>query len=79
MGTVFITGYLSEKLMVEDHYEYYVKIMKRAGLEDEILSPNESYEGEPVKGKIVREASNTTPADVNFQTVNPLKGESRDD
>ncbi|HSQ86293.1 MAG TPA: cytochrome b/b6 domain-containing protein, partial [Desulfobacterales bacterium] len=39
MGTVFITGYLSEKLMVEDHYEYYVKIMKRAGLEDEILPP----------------------------------------
>jgi formate dehydrogenase subunit gamma len=79
MGTVFITGYLSEKLMVEDHYEYYVKIMKRAGLEDEILPPNESYEREPVEGKIVREASYTTSADVNFQAVNPQKGESRND
>lgn len=79
MGTVFITGYLSEKLMVEDHYEYYVKIMKRAGLEDEILPPNESYERESAEGKIVREASYMAPADVNFQTVNPLKGESRND
>ena len=79
MGTVFITGYLSEKLMVEDHYEYYVKIMKRAGLEDEILPPSESYEREPVKGEKVREASYTTSADANFQTVIPLKGESRND
>ena len=79
MGTVFITGYLSEKLMVEDHYEYYVKIMKKAGLEDEILPPSESYEREPAERKNVREASYTTSADVNFQTVNPLKGESRND
>jgi formate dehydrogenase subunit gamma len=39
MGTVFITGYLSEDLMVEDHYEYYVKVMKEAGLESQILPP----------------------------------------
>ena len=57
MGTVFITGYLSEKLMVEDHYEYYVNIMKRAGLEDEILPPSESYDREPVKGGKVLEES----------------------
>ena len=55
MGTVFITGYLSEKLMVEDHYEYYEKIMKKAGLEHEILPPSESYDREPVKGGKVLE------------------------
>jgi formate dehydrogenase subunit gamma len=79
MGTVFITGYLSEKLMVEDHYEYYVKIMKKAGLEHEILAPNESYEGESAKGINAREESYTTSADVNFQTVSPQKGESLND
>lgn len=79
MGTVFITGYLSEKLMVEDHYEYYVKIMKKAGLEHEILPPNDSYEGEPAKGKMVREESDTISADEIFQTMNPRKGESRND
>jgi formate dehydrogenase subunit gamma len=48
MGTVFMTGYLSEKLMVEDHYEHYVKIMEQAGLENEILPP-QNYSGrEPV-------------------------------
>jgi len=79
MGTVFITGYLSEKLMVEDHYEYYVKIMKQAGLEHEILPPNDSYAGEPGKGKKIREASDTTSADENFQTMNQRKGEGRND
>ena len=79
MGTVFITGYLSEKLMVEDHYEYYVKMMKKAGLEHEILPPSESYGGEPAEGKNVREESDTTSADVNFQTVSPQKGEGRND
>jgi hypothetical protein len=42
MGTVFITGYLPEHLMVEEHYEYYQKVMKAAGLEDEILPPDAS-------------------------------------
>ena len=42
MGTVFLTGYLTEELMVEDHYEYYVEVMKEAGLEDEILPPHDS-------------------------------------
>ncbi len=40
MGKVFITGYLSEELMVEEHYEHYVKVMKEAGLEKEILPPH---------------------------------------
>ena len=79
MGTVFITGYLSEKLMVEDHYEYYVKIMKKAGLEHEILPPNDSYMGASANGKTVREESDTASADVNFQAVNPRKGETRND
>ena len=39
MGTVFLTGYLSEELMVEEHYEYYVEVMKKEGYEDEILPP----------------------------------------
>ena len=39
MGTAFITGYLPEELMVEDHYQHYVEVMKRSGLEKEILPP----------------------------------------
>ena len=40
MGTVFLTGYLSEELMAEEHYHYYVKVMKKEGLEDEIQPPH---------------------------------------
>ncbi len=40
MGTVFLTGYLSEELMVEEHYQYYVEVMKKNGLEHEILPPH---------------------------------------
>jgi len=37
-------------LMVEEHYQYYVEAMKKAGLEHEILPPHgahghESHEG----------------------------------
>lgn len=46
MGTVFITGYLSEELMVEEHYEYYVKVMTEEGLEHEILPPHGGQEDE---------------------------------
>ena len=42
MGTVFLTGYLPEHLMVEEHYDYYQKVMNAAGLEDEILAPDGS-------------------------------------
>jgi hypothetical protein len=28
--------------MVEEHYDYYQKVMKAAGLEDEILAPDGS-------------------------------------
>lgn len=40
MGMVFLTGYLPEELMIEEHYEYYVKTMKEMGLEHEILPPH---------------------------------------
>ncbi len=40
MGTAFLTGYLSEELMIEEHYEYYVEVMKREGFEHEILPPH---------------------------------------
>ena len=49
MGTVFLTGYLPEHLMVEEHYEYYRKVMKAAGLEDEMLAPDGSPGKEPAK------------------------------
>jgi len=49
MGTVFLTGYLPEHLMVEEHYEYYRKVMKAAGLEDEMLAPDGSPGKEPEK------------------------------
>ncbi len=40
MGTVFLTGYLSEEQMAEEHYDYYVKVMKKEGLAHEILPPH---------------------------------------
>jgi len=42
MGTVFLTGYLSEEQMVEEHYQHYKEVMKAAGLEDQILLPDGS-------------------------------------
>jgi len=50
MGTVFLTGYLSEELMVEEHYEYYVEVMKAAGLEHEILPPHDAHAYQSVEG-----------------------------
>jgi len=49
MGTVFLTGYLPEHLMVEEHYDYYQKVMKAAGLEDEMLAPDGSPGKKPEK------------------------------
>jgi cytochrome b subunit of formate dehydrogenase len=49
MGTVFLTGYLPEHLMVEEHYEHYQKVMKAAGLEDEMLAPDGSPAGASTK------------------------------
>ena len=40
IGMVFLTGQLLEPLMVEEHYEYYVEVMKREGFENEILPPH---------------------------------------
>jgi hypothetical protein len=48
MGKVFLTGYLPEKLMVEEHYEYYVEVMKKAGLEHEILPQHSTHTHETV-------------------------------
>ncbi len=50
MGTVFLTGYLSEELMVEEHYQYYVEVMKKAGLESEILPPHGGDAHEQTEG-----------------------------
>ena len=50
MGTVFITGYLPEELMVEEHYQYYKEVMKEAGLEHEILPPHGPHAHEHVEG-----------------------------
>jgi len=47
MSTSYITGYLPEHLMVEDYYEHYVEVMKKAGLEDEILPPEGTGDPEP--------------------------------
>jgi cytochrome b subunit of formate dehydrogenase len=51
MGTVFLTGYLSEELMVEEHYQYYVEVMKKNGLEHEILPPHGGHREEPHEEK----------------------------
>ncbi|MBI5056232.1 MAG: hypothetical protein HZB61_06445 [Nitrospirae bacterium] len=50
MGTVFLTGYMSEELMAEEHYEHYVKVMKEAGLEHEILPPHGGHTHESTEG-----------------------------
>jgi len=52
MGTVFLTGYLPEELMVEEHYEYYKEIMKKEGLEHEILPPHGSPMPESMKERM---------------------------
>jgi len=74
MGTVFITGYLSEKLMVEDHYEYYVKVMRQAGLEHEILPPYDSFEPEPVQQSQILAKSDSTSTDKSSQTYESNEG-----
>jgi formate dehydrogenase subunit gamma len=74
MGTVFMTGYLSEKLMVEDHYEYYVKVMKQAGLEHEILPPHGSSGREPAQENKGHEGSETTPKGDNSRAYESMGG-----
>jgi cytochrome b subunit of formate dehydrogenase len=36
MSSTFITGYMSEELMIEEHYLQYVSMMNKAGMEDRI-------------------------------------------
>ncbi len=57
MGTVFLTGYLSEEQMVEDHYQHYTEVMTAAGLASEILPPTEAR---PLK----KAAEKQAPAEV---------------
>ena len=40
MGTAFITGYLPEELMIEEHYEHYVQVMNECGYGKEIKPPH---------------------------------------
>jgi cytochrome b subunit of formate dehydrogenase len=54
MDTVFITGYLSEDMMVEEHYEYYKEIMKVSGFEHEILPPH-GFSKEKIKPDSARD------------------------
>jgi cytochrome b subunit of formate dehydrogenase len=44
MEKSFLTGYLPEELMVEEHYEYYTQVMKSEGYEHETLPPHEPRE-----------------------------------
>jgi len=74
MGTVFITGYLSEKLMVEDHYEYYVKVMRKAGLEHEILPPYGSFDHESEQKTQVHTEPDLTPTDEKVQAYGSAEG-----
>jgi cytochrome b subunit of formate dehydrogenase len=47
MEKSFLTGYLPEELMVEEHYEYYTEVMKAEGFKDEILPPHGPRTPEP--------------------------------
>jgi cytochrome b subunit of formate dehydrogenase len=40
MGTAFINGYLSEELMIEEHYQHYVEVMTECGYQSEIKPPH---------------------------------------
>ena len=44
MEKSFLTGYLPEELMVEEHYGYYREVMRSEGFEDEILPPHGARE-----------------------------------
>jgi formate dehydrogenase subunit gamma len=54
MGTTFIHGYLSEDIMIEEHYEHYVEVMTECGYRNEIRPPHghvtgpESMHGEAI-------------------------------
>lgn len=50
MGSAFLTGYLSERIMVEEHYDYYMELMTQAGLQDEII-PQHGARSFEEKGK----------------------------
>ncbi|OGQ87984.1 MAG: hypothetical protein A2512_10210 [Deltaproteobacteria bacterium RIFOXYD12_FULL_56_24] len=60
MGKVFLTGYLSEHEMVEEHYAEYVKTMTEEGLADEIMPFYESHHRDPMLKKIIKVAYSLT-------------------
>jgi len=61
MGTVFLTGYLSEELMIEEHYEHYVRVMTREGLESEIKPPHGGGHNPTICGEPQDVTSDTPP------------------
>jgi len=67
MGTVFLTGYLSEEQMIEDHYQYYKEVMTAAGLDDQILPPGDAR---PSKKVIEKKA----PAEVSDSELDAVAG-----
>ena len=54
MGTAFINGYLSEDLMIEEHYEHYVEVMTECGYRSEIKPPHGHHtETEIMQGEAI--------------------------
>ena len=53
MGTAFINGYLSEELMIEEHYEYYVEVMTECGFSREIKPPHGHSGAEVMQGEAI--------------------------
>jgi len=54
MGYAFITGYLTEELMIEEHYQHYVKVMTECGYASEIKPPHGHHtEDEVAEGEAI--------------------------
>lgn len=54
MGRAFIDGYLSEEVMIEEHYEHYVEVMTQCGYREEIKPPHGRHtETEIIEGEAI--------------------------
>lgn len=54
MGSSFITGYLTEDLMIEEHYEHYVEVMTECGYGPDIKPPHgRSSDSEVMQGEAI--------------------------
>lgn len=62
MGTVFLTGYLSEEQMAEEHYQHYREVMTAAGLEDQML-PHHGRRPQEDAGEDVLNSDEDTASD----------------